>query len=120
VYVQVQHLFKDAPDLLVEFKDFLPDAASTGAGHSGLPILPQPPMGPGPSSVPWSQPEAPNSSSVEKSPKKAAQPLKRKKRVAEKESTPIPPAKAAPSRVSHCCSSSQWKHADHASDRLKR
>ena len=99
VYVQVQHLFKDAPDLLAEFKDFLPDAASTGAGQ--LAILPQPPGVAGPSSVPWSQPETSNSSPAEKSAKKAAQPLKRKKRIPEKESTPVPPVKAAPSRVRH-------------------
>lgn len=85
----------------MEFKDFLPDAVSAGAGQSGLPILPQPPGGAGPSSVPWSQPEASNSSPAEKSTKKAAQPLKRKKRIPEKESTPVPPTKAAPSRVSH-------------------
>ncbi|KAF8226309.1 hypothetical protein L208DRAFT_1302590 [Tricholoma matsutake] len=99
VYVQVQHLFKDAPDLLIEFKDFLPDAASTGAGQSGLPILPQPPGVAEPSSVPWGQPEPSNSSPAEKSTKKAAQPLKRKKRIPEKEATPVPPVKAAPSRA---------------------
>jgi paired amphipathic helix protein Sin3a len=100
--VHVQHLFKDAPDLLVEFKDFLPDAAPTGAGQSGLPILPQPPAGAVPSSVPWSQPEVSASASADKS-KKAAQ-LKRKKRIQEKESTPVSPVKPVPNRVSHFCS----------------
>ena len=99
VYVQVQHLFKDAPDLLLEFKDFLPDAVSAGTGQSGLSILPHPPGGTVPPSVPWSQPETLNTSPAEKSAKKPAQALKRKKRIPEKESTPVPPAKAAPSRV---------------------
>jgi histone deacetylase complex regulatory component SIN3 len=39
VYVQVQHLFKGAPDLLDKFKDFLPDAVSSGSGPSWPPIL---------------------------------------------------------------------------------
>jgi histone deacetylase complex regulatory component SIN3 len=33
--VQVQHLFKDSPDLLQEFQDFLPDVV----GHSGASAL---------------------------------------------------------------------------------
>jgi paired amphipathic helix protein Sin3a len=113
VYVQVQHLFKDAPDLLLEFKDFLPDAVSAGAGPSGLSILPHPPGGTGPPSVPWSQPEASNSSPAEKAAKKPAQPLKRKKRVPEQESTPVPPAKTASSRVTTSRSYMQWSTLTH-------
>src|SRR5688572_27113165 len=42
VYVQVEMLFKDAPDLLAEFKDFLPDAIGPGGMHPGaLAMLPQ-------------------------------------------------------------------------------
>ncbi|KAF9469764.1 histone deacetylase complex, SIN3 component [Collybia nuda] len=96
VYVQVQLLFKDAPDLLAEFKDFLPEAVGAGSGQSGVVILPQP-LGP---AQQWAQPEPPNSSPAEKPmpQKKAPPPSRRKKRVAEKDPTPVPPAKIAPSR----------------------
>ncbi|KAJ7146324.1 hypothetical protein C8R44DRAFT_973143 [Mycena epipterygia] len=82
VFVQVQHLFKDAPDLLGEFKAFLPEMLG---GQSGLVILPQ-------SSAPWPQPDV----SVDKPVKKPVQPLKRKKRVIEKDPTPVPPPKPVP------------------------
>ncbi|KAG6868490.1 hypothetical protein C0993_002028 [Termitomyces sp. T159_Od127] len=96
VYVQVQLLFKDAPDLLDEFKDFLPEAVASGQ-NQGLAILPQP-VAPG--SVPtWVPPENQSSSPGEKTAKKAAIPNKRKKRGAEKEPTPVPPAKPAPNRT---------------------
>ncbi|KAJ7069059.1 histone deacetylase complex, SIN3 component [Mycena belliarum] len=78
VYAQVQHLFKDAPDLLGEFKAFLPEMMG---GQSGLVIVPQS------SSAPWSQPDV-----VDKPVKKPAVPQKRKKRV-EKDPTPVPPPK---------------------------
>jgi paired amphipathic helix protein Sin3a len=104
VYVQVQLLFKDAPDLLAEFKDFLPEAVGAGPGQGGVVILPQPPGGPGSSTQSWPQPEPANSNPADKlvsqSMKKVPQPARRKKRVIEKDPTPVPPAKIAPSRVS--------------------
>ncbi|KAJ7603117.1 histone deacetylase complex, SIN3 component [Roridomyces roridus] len=72
VYVQVQHLFRDAPDLLGEFQVFLPEMAGGFPHH--------------PSSAPWPMDDKPV--------KKSAQPVKRKKRV-EKDPTPVPPAKPA-------------------------
>ncbi|KAJ6601223.1 histone deacetylase complex, SIN3 component [Mycena vulgaris] len=83
VYVQVQHLFKDAPDLLGEFKAFLPEMLG---GQGGLVILPQS------SSVPWPQPDG----AIDKPVKKPVPPPKRKKRVMEKDPTPVPPAKPVP------------------------
>ncbi|KAJ2986167.1 hypothetical protein NUW54_g9879 [Trametes sanguinea] len=48
VYAQVQMLFKDAPDLMDEFKDFLPEASAPPGPPAGLVgILPQPTAGPG-------------------------------------------------------------------------
>ena len=80
-------LFKDAPDLLSEFKDFLPDAVPANIGP-GVPILPLPAGGPWESSPP------------NVSAKKSTQASKRnKKRVPEKDPTPVLPAKPAPSRV---------------------
>ncbi|KAJ7292716.1 histone deacetylase complex, SIN3 component [Mycena rebaudengoi] len=84
VYVQVQHLFKDAPDLLAEFKAFLPEIIG---GGQGVVILPQPSG----SSSAWSQPDA----AVDKNIKKPVLPVKRKKRVIEKDPTPVPPPKPA-------------------------
>lgn len=83
-------LFKDAPDLLAEFKDFLPEAVPPGMG--GVAILPQPPnasWGPGESSPP-SMPA-----------KKPAATNKRNRKRPEKEATPVPPPKpvATASRV---------------------
>ncbi|KAF8204474.1 hypothetical protein K438DRAFT_1905542 [Mycena galopus ATCC 62051] len=82
VYVQVQHLFKDAPDLLGEFKAFLPEMLG---GQGGLVILPQP------SGPPWPQSDP----ALDKPVKKPVQPPKRKKRVLEKDPTPVPPPKPA-------------------------
>ncbi|KAF5385000.1 hypothetical protein D9615_001214 [Tricholomella constricta] len=98
VYVQVQILFKDAPELLAEFKDFLPEAIAPGPGQ-GPAILPQPVTGPGQAAPAWTQSEVQLSSPADKGTKKVTVPSKRKKRVAEKETTPIPPAKVAPSRA---------------------
>lgn len=42
VYLQVQLLFKDAPDQLSEFRDFLPKAAPSIPSQNGVVILPQP------------------------------------------------------------------------------
>ncbi|KAF9024116.1 hypothetical protein BDZ89DRAFT_955044 [Hymenopellis radicata] len=87
VYAQVLTLFQDAPDLLTEFKDFLPEAGNQGMVASGTATGP-------PSS--WNVPPE-TSSSPDKVPKKPAPTLKRKKRVPEKDVTPVPPAKPAPS-----------------------
>ncbi|KAF9055963.1 hypothetical protein BJ165DRAFT_1429814 [Panaeolus papilionaceus] len=84
VFVQVQSLFKDAPELLAEFQDFLPEAV--------------PHMGPGMSIMPphttpggvWSQSE--NSPPM----KKAAQTQssrRSRKRAPEKDPTPVPTSK---------------------------
>ncbi|KZT74953.1 hypothetical protein DAEQUDRAFT_720143 [Daedalea quercina L-15889] len=79
VYAQVQMLFKDAPDLMQEFRDFLPEAFGPSAQQAGLiGILPQLPN---PSS-PWGQADGPPSTSADKV---AKAPTRRRKRVAEKE-----------------------------------
>lgn len=96
VYVQVQMLFKDAPDLLGEFKDFLPEAVP-GVAQNGVVILPQP-VAPPP--MPWTPDLPPATLNLDsKTAKKPIPPLKRKKRPAEKDPTPVPPTKIAPSRV---------------------
>ncbi|KAL4269176.1 Transcriptional regulatory protein Sin3-like protein [Pleurotus pulmonarius] len=94
VYVQVQMLFKDAPDLLAEFKDFLPEVGVGGAlGSNAIGLMPAP----GHPDSPWAQPSA-----ADKSKKRipGVQP-KRKRRTAEKEPTPVPvplPPKPAQNR----------------------
>ncbi|KAJ3731949.1 hypothetical protein DFJ43DRAFT_1076534 [Lentinula guzmanii] len=100
VYVQVQVLFKDAPDLLAEFKDFLPEITG-GLSHSGSAVMPPGiPLG-GPSSQSWSNMNDHAPGSPEKASKKPiTSGVKRKKRAVEKEPTPAPPpAKPAPSRA---------------------
>jgi paired amphipathic helix protein Sin3a len=67
-------LFKDAPDLLEEFKDFLPEILNPSSTTQ--------------STTPWIQPDP----LPDKSAKAGS---RRKKRVAEKD----PPQKAAPTRV---------------------
>ncbi|KAI0324037.1 hypothetical protein GY45DRAFT_1314444 [Cubamyces sp. BRFM 1775] len=90
VYAQVQMLFKDAPDLMDEFKDFLPEAAAPPTHPAGLVgILPQPTAGPG---MPGSFGQ-PDSTQAEKTTK---QPTRRRKR-AEKE--PAAPQKTASGRA---------------------
>lgn len=86
----MQQLFKDAPDLLAEFKDFLPDI---GIPPGGIPNGPPMPL---PGSQQWTTPDP--SPPIDKS-KKVPQPFKRKKKAVEKEPTPAPPPKVAPSRV---------------------
>ena len=89
-------MFKDAPDLLAEFKDFLPEVVPP---QNGMVIVPQPTGSQTMSaSQTWNTPDA-SSSSPDKAVKKPGQPLKRKKRVAEKDTTPAPPTKIAPTRV---------------------
>ncbi|KAI8981231.1 hypothetical protein BD414DRAFT_492058 [Trametes punicea] len=90
VYAQVQMLFKDAPDLMDEFKDFLPEAAAPPAHPAGLVgILPQPTAGPG---MPGSfvQPEPLQAD-------KAAKTQSRRRKRPEKE--PAAPQKAAGGRA---------------------
>jgi paired amphipathic helix protein Sin3a len=100
VNVQVQMLFKDAPDLLSEFKDFLPQVLDMGSTPSGsVGILPQTGgIGPGaPGSSSWGHGDG-GSSSLDKA-KKLIAPLRRKKRPAEKEPTPAPSARGTTNRV---------------------
>ncbi|KAF9483550.1 PAH2 domain-containing protein [Pholiota conissans] len=47
IYSQVQILFKDAPDLLAEFKKFLPDVIPASPGHNGMAPFPHGYTGPG-------------------------------------------------------------------------
>ena len=84
VYAQVQLLFKDAPDLLEEFKDFLPEALSTQFPPAALVgVISQ-------QSGPWN---LPSDAQPPEKPTKSVN--RRKKRAAEKEV----PTKAAPARV---------------------
>ena len=81
-------LFKEAPDLMQEFRDFLPEAFGPSAQQVGLVgILPQPPS-------PWGQADGPPSTSNEKGTKA---PSRRRKRVGDKE--PAATQKAAGGRV---------------------
>ncbi|GJE87693.1 hypothetical protein PsYK624_037760 [Phanerochaete sordida] len=81
VYAQVARLFRDAPDLIEEFKDFLPEAL----GHSVQPqsgligIMPHP-AAPTPPST-WDVPDAPIQEKTSKAPSR------RRKRAADKDAT---------------------------------
>jgi paired amphipathic helix protein Sin3a len=94
VYAQVARLFRNAPDLMEEFKDFLPEAL----GHTVQPqggligIMPHP-AGPTPPSA-WDAPDAPLTG-IEKATKA---PSRRRKRATDKE--PAQQPKASGSRVS--------------------
>ncbi|KXN88887.1 Paired amphipathic helix protein pst1 [Leucoagaricus sp. SymC.cos] len=88
VYLQVQHLFKDAPDLLAEFKVFLGEVAGP---PNGVVILPQPSGG----ASPWLPPDN-SASSPAASGAKKPQSSKRKKRPTEKETTPVPQSRPPP------------------------
>ncbi|KAL0068608.1 hypothetical protein AAF712_004324 [Marasmius tenuissimus] len=80
VYQQVQTLFKDAPDLLAEFKDFLPDVVG-GAMAAG-----QATMGwPGQQEVPIPGSPPKKSSTVQSQSISQASAAKRKKKAVEKE-----------------------------------
>jgi histone deacetylase complex regulatory component SIN3 len=87
--VQVQALFKDAQDLLSEFKDFLPEVSMALSGAVGM--LPQSTSGPG---VPTSWVDA-----SDKNGKKAQIPPKKRRKAPEKETTPAPAVRTVPSRV---------------------
>ncbi|KAI0639840.1 hypothetical protein C8Q77DRAFT_1083126 [Trametes polyzona] len=90
VYAQVQMLFKDAPDLMDEFKDFLPEAAAPSLHPQGVVgILPQPTAGPGMPGT-FAQPEPPVA-------EKSAKPQNRRRKRPEKE--PAAPQKAASGRA---------------------
>jgi paired amphipathic helix protein Sin3a len=92
VHAQVRTLFKEAPDLLLEFKDFLPDL-QPGFSSGVLPLPAGISDGLG---FPWQKQEI-GSGSTDR--KKATTTPKRKKRPTEKESTPAPAAKSAQNRV---------------------
>lgn len=85
-------MFKDAPDLLAEFKDFLPEITGQ-APPSGLVGIQPHPSGSGGQS--W----GPSDTAAEKAGKKPIPPLKRRKKVVEKDTTPVPPAKSSANRV---------------------
>ncbi|KAI9057085.1 hypothetical protein FKP32DRAFT_1584352 [Trametes sanguinea] len=90
VYAQVQMLFKDAPDLMDEFKDFLPEASAPPGPPAGLVgILPQPTAGPGVSGS-FGPPEPAQA-------EKAAKTQSRRRKRPEKE--PAAPAKPASGRA---------------------
>ncbi|KAJ8464001.1 hypothetical protein ONZ45_g17389 [Pleurotus djamor] len=98
VYVQVQMLFKDAPDLLDEFKDFLPEIGFTGP--PGPPaIMLASSSGAGPSQ--WTPPDISMASIADKASKRAPVVTKRKRRPVDKEPTPppVPPPKTAQGRL---------------------
>ncbi|KAK2461462.1 hypothetical protein APHAL10511_005925 [Amanita phalloides] len=95
VYLQVQLLFKDAPELLAEFRDFLPEVASLVPSQNGVVILPQPGSQLGPTSG-WNQQDVPVSGSSLA--KKTVATAKRRKRLTEKDSTPAPSDKLTQNR----------------------
>ncbi|KAI0718857.1 hypothetical protein C8T65DRAFT_637162 [Cerioporus squamosus] len=89
VYAQVQMLFKDAPDLMDEFKDFLPEAVPPMHPAGLVGILPQPTTGPGmPGS--FAPPEPPAA-------EKSTKPQNKRRKRPEKE--PAAPPKAAGGRA---------------------
>lgn len=92
VYSQVQTLFKDAPDLLAEFKKFLPNAIPASPGPNGMAPLPQ--TGLGYAGTTYAPDDSPPNHAAKKPPSKRS-----RKRVPEKEATPVPPPKPVPSRV---------------------
>jgi paired amphipathic helix protein Sin3a len=98
-------LFKDAPDLIAEFKAFLPEAVGSGGGlldHGGMIMGPQ---AVGPPLDAWGQRELeqrhPSPQLAAASKKQPAANKSRRKRPLEKEPTPVPvaPPKASTSRV---------------------
>ena len=93
VYTQVARLFKEAPDLMEEFKAFLPDAFGHMQSVPGLlGIMPQP-SGIDASGPNWDRPESP-APVVDKV---AKAPNRRRKRV---DKEPAAPKAAGGSRVS--------------------
>ncbi|KAF6754256.1 transcription regulatory protein [Ephemerocybe angulata] len=103
VYLQVQMLFKDAPDLIVEFKNFLPEAVPPGAGEAFM-MSQQAGGGGGGHGGPmgsWPHQQQDLRHPPSPPPAKKVAPAKRKKRTIEKEPTPVPPppAKAVSSRA---------------------
>jgi paired amphipathic helix protein Sin3a len=97
VHGQVRTLFKDAPDLLHEFKDFLPDAPlQPGFSSGGMGVLPLPTGISDGLSFPWQKQELGSSPADRKKPTTTP---KRKKRLVDKESTPVTATKGAQNRV---------------------
>jgi paired amphipathic helix protein Sin3a len=91
-------LFKNAPDLLGEFKGFLPDAGGLSVPVGGAIGIPPLPVGASGSVGPtWSQQDIP-STGPDRS-KKSTTASKRKRRVVEKETTPVPAPRTTSSRV---------------------
>lgn len=94
----MQVLFKDAQELLSEFKDFLPDMSMALSG--AVSILPQPTSGPG-VPTPWVD-------AGDKNGKKTQLPPKKRRKAPEKETTPAPAVRTVPSRV---CASLTLRHS---------
>lgn len=94
MYSQVQLLFKDAPDLLAEFKDFLPDASMAFTPPAGgSTILTQPTLGP---AVPaqWSDIDKDKFSK-----KPVVSAPKKRRKAPEKDTTPVPSSRSLLNRV---------------------
>lgn len=92
-------LFKNAPDLMEEFKDFLPEAMGPGAQHGGLiGIMPHPAGPGGASATGWDLAAAP-SANAEGDKTAKAPASRRRKRVTDKEPPPPPQQKAGTGRV---------------------
>lgn len=93
MFGQVQNLFKDAPDLLAEFKDFLPEI---GAALTVPQLLaPNGPSSWNSNEPPPPPPPVPQEKQAVKKP--APSTTKRRKRPTEKDTTPAPAPKAGAS-----------------------
>ncbi|KAH7886015.1 hypothetical protein F5I97DRAFT_1877064 [Phlebopus sp. FC_14] len=96
VYVQVQALFKDAPDLLAEFKDFLPEASMAFSAPTGVTgILPQSSAGPG-ISASWTDASL---ADKDKAKKPTAAAARKRRKAPEKDTTPVPPSRSTVTRA---------------------
>lgn len=90
-------LFKNAPDLMEEFKDFLPEAMGPGAQHTGLIGIMPHPAGPG-GAQGWDSAAGP-AATAEGDKAMKAPASRRRKRAADKEPPPPPQQKAGTGRV---------------------
>ena len=111
--MHVQGLFKDAPDLLSEFKDFLPEIDRNAVPSGVVGILPQPSGASGAAGPSWGQSDNAVSGGIEPAEKVNKKPipsLKRRKRVVEKDVTPVPPAKGSTNKVRSTSSFPPYAH----------
>ena len=98
VYKQVQMFFEDAPDLLAEFKDFLPEAVPAGIPGS----LPGTNCRAHVLATGWESSQLPNEEGA------ASNKRSRHKPQREKESTPVPPPGSVVFVLSHSLSSFEF------------